>query len=494
MAHQNGRIYIDTTTTPHKGVEIADLQQVLGRATGYLGQLCTDQEWYDTGNLDGQGNPIYALRPLNPPRINKWARYKPCASTILAVLTLEQRRAANCGIDCSDTATGCFSTNLSSLIARAKANKVWNKEMPTVYRLRDFEGYNHYASIPYEPIDDIVGNTTGDPTTNISIVLRANVESDNIQVSDLVGALTKYGNTVGQFTEGLLIKDSMDASASPVILTSNNSTYVFPAPSTYASPKVYDCVFIKYVNNNGTYWAVFYPNTYFQAKISLFYVSVENQTLNFTAQGGETSLIIAGYDWEANWGGKGNPNADLVMAMSPAQGGQVSNWAEVTLTVSPSTPQYTSMITKTVIVSVPGGFTKQFTVKQACSLKTGYIALVDANNQDAGSEVILNRSSIDAEQDIRIRSDRSWKIADQNTAQGAGIVYRIIGDDTGTYYDGRNDINLSPSSATITTGQHTTTTVTIGNLIALPSNRAYEVLFVSLDGVASFRLRINTQH
>ena len=75
MANQNGRIYIDTNTTPHKGVEIADLQQVLGRSTGDLGLLCSDQEWYDTGVLDGQGNPIYALRPVN--RINKWPWHKP---------------------------------------------------------------------------------------------------------------------------------------------------------------------------------------------------------------------------------------------------------------------------------------------------------------------------------------------------------------------------------------------------------------------------------
>lgn len=46
MAHQNGRIYIDTNTTPHKGVEIADLQQVLGRGVNDLGLLCSDQEWY----------------------------------------------------------------------------------------------------------------------------------------------------------------------------------------------------------------------------------------------------------------------------------------------------------------------------------------------------------------------------------------------------------------------------------------------------------------
>lgn len=46
MANQNGRIFIDTSTTPNKGVEIADLQRVLGRGTGDLGLLCADQEWY----------------------------------------------------------------------------------------------------------------------------------------------------------------------------------------------------------------------------------------------------------------------------------------------------------------------------------------------------------------------------------------------------------------------------------------------------------------
>ena len=37
--NQNGRIFIDTSTTPHKGVEIADLQQVLGIGSGDLGYI-----------------------------------------------------------------------------------------------------------------------------------------------------------------------------------------------------------------------------------------------------------------------------------------------------------------------------------------------------------------------------------------------------------------------------------------------------------------------
>ena len=484
MPHSNGQIYIETVGGVTYGVSVADIQQTLGRGTGDVGLLLSDQEWYEN-------NGVEALRHVN--KINKWAKYKPNGSTLKAVLTLVQRQAANCGIDCSDSSTGCFSTSLSSLLARAKSNCTWNKVVPTVFRLRDFDGYNHNARPPYEQVPNIIGNTTGDQTTNITVTLVRNDDIDNVQVSDLVEALTRFGNTVSQFAEGLLIRNADTPSATPTVLTSNNSSYIFPAPASYGSPITYDCVFVKYVNNNGTYWAVFYPNTYFQAKLALFYVSIENQTLNFTAQGGEDTLIISGYNWEASWGGKGNPNADIVMAMSPSQGGTISPWSEVVLTVQPSTPQYTTSITKVVTISIPGGFTKQFTVKQACSLKTGYIALVDDNDQDAGTEVILTNTSLEAEREIHIRSDRSWKVADQNTSQGAGIVYKIVGDDTGTYYDARSEITISPSSATISTGTHTTKNVYIINLVALPSNHMYEVLFVSTDGVASFRLRINQQ-
>lgn len=58
MAHDNnGRIYIDTNSTPHKGVEIADLQAVLRLSNNDIGALIHN------GATMG--------------RINKWAKYKP---------------------------------------------------------------------------------------------------------------------------------------------------------------------------------------------------------------------------------------------------------------------------------------------------------------------------------------------------------------------------------------------------------------------------------
>lgn len=98
MAHSNGRIFITTTGGVTYGVEIADLQQVLGRGVNDLGLLCSDQEWYDNN-----GTP--ALRPAN--KINKWARYKPINSNNIGFVTDAERRAANFGLSASQyTAPG----------------------------------------------------------------------------------------------------------------------------------------------------------------------------------------------------------------------------------------------------------------------------------------------------------------------------------------------------------------------------------------------------
>lgn len=70
--HNNGRIYIDPNTT---GVEIADIQHVLGRGTGDLGLLCSDQEWYLDHIDPVTQEPVYLLRPVNC--VNKWPWHKP---------------------------------------------------------------------------------------------------------------------------------------------------------------------------------------------------------------------------------------------------------------------------------------------------------------------------------------------------------------------------------------------------------------------------------
>lgn len=475
MAHDsNGRIYVDTQNDI--GIGIQEVNAVLHAGSLDMATLCRSSQ------------------------VNPYAKNKPCGGTYVGALSLAQRQELNCGIDCSDSSTGCFSANLGALLSRAKVLYNWRKVTPSICRLLDFDGYEHNASAPYVALPDIIGNTTGDPTMNVTIVLQQVIESGNVQISDLVEALTRKGNVTGDFRRGLLVRNTSDPSnPAEIAETAGSSQYVFPIDPEvdYAHPITYDCVFVHYAQNGNTYWAVFYPRTYFQAKMALFYVSEENNTLQFPKAGGEVEMIISGYNWQATWGGKGNPNADIVMSLSPGQGGTTSPWSSVRLNVARSTYRsYTSTsVTKAITVSapgqvgMPGDFTKTFYVTQACDMASSYIALVDENDEDAGSEVVLTRLYIEAEKAIRIRADRSWKIADQNTSQGAGIVYRIAGDDSGTYYDGRNDISVT-SSATIPTGTHTTKTVYIVNLKQIPVNRRYEVLFVSLDGTAAFRLYI----
>ena len=73
--YTDGLIHRDTTATPQKGIEIADIQQAVGRGANDIGQLASDQEWYDTGEVDQQGNPVMALRDAG--RLNPYAKYKP---------------------------------------------------------------------------------------------------------------------------------------------------------------------------------------------------------------------------------------------------------------------------------------------------------------------------------------------------------------------------------------------------------------------------------
>lgn len=149
MAHNNGRIYIDPNTT---GVEIADLQQVLGRGTGDLGLLCSDQEWYDNG-----GTPT--LRPLNPPRINKWAKFKPFRNSAIGFSLdktqaspelrspdrLAQALLANYGLTIPRFGASDFKTHYSDpwVYNHPRGYNGGGNDVHEWYRILDFDGYQH---------------------------------------------------------------------------------------------------------------------------------------------------------------------------------------------------------------------------------------------------------------------------------------------------------------------------------------------------------------
>lgn len=203
MAHNNGRIFIDTSTTPNKGVEIADLQQVLGRGTGDLGLLCSDQEWYDTGVLDEQGNPIYALRPVN--RINMWARYKPIKwSTSNAPVFFPQGTHPsdwNKGLDGDYGIVSNSFSQVSSLYAAIDGSlNGWSYVKDGItYRLRDFEGYYHYAPNPFKYLFIQADRLSVAPSGTITIQYQlrqgggSTTDPDSLGINDLYVYTPSYG-------------------------------------------------------------------------------------------------------------------------------------------------------------------------------------------------------------------------------------------------------------------------------------------------------------
>lgn len=209
MAHQNGRIYIDTNTTPHKGVEIADLQQVLGIGSGDLGYIIS---------MGGATE-----------KINKWSIHKPERSAKLGVLTLADRQDGNFGMDipkCTST-TGIaaflngYASGYNYLTPRGK------KSIPSQcewFRILDFDGYNHYANCFVNtndltlPTSYVVGAGSVGVYFHVGINNGNNLQADSISISDLkLGG--SEGTAFGSLYFGILFTDG----SSYKLITSSNT-------------------------------------------------------------------------------------------------------------------------------------------------------------------------------------------------------------------------------------------------------------------------------
>lgn len=209
MAHNNGRIFIDTSTTPHKGVEIADLQQVLGIGSGDLGYIIS--------------------RGGATEKINKWAVNKPERSAKLGILTLADRQDGYFGLDipkCT-SATGIaaflngYASGYNYLVPSGK------KSIPSQcewFRLRDFDGYNHNANCFVNtndltlPTSYIVGAGSSGIYFRVGINNGNNLQADSISISDLkLGG--SEGTAFGSLYFGILFTDG----SSYKLITSSNT-------------------------------------------------------------------------------------------------------------------------------------------------------------------------------------------------------------------------------------------------------------------------------
>ena len=189
MPNSNGRIYIDTSTTPNKGIDVRrDVAHVLGRSTRHFGQLC--------GDVDKNGIRVYA--------INKWSKYKPVILGILKT-TAQMNPTTKRWLPTADwwkgTSGRCgFETIQSfsefgdpfSASQNSFAYKLYNLQLPwdytppynTPFRVPDFLQYNHNAIAPFAELQE-----TEIPVQSGTITIPfdlPSLESDNLALSDLI--------------------------------------------------------------------------------------------------------------------------------------------------------------------------------------------------------------------------------------------------------------------------------------------------------------------
>ena len=220
MAHSNGRIYIDPSTT---GVCIADLQVVLGRGTGDLGLLCSDKEW------NAQGTALVGAN-----KINKWAKYKPVRLDKLSVLTDADFQDAYFGLDIPIYGSG-YITNLSTffdsfasayayLPPRGRGNGANGSD--EWFRLRDFNGYNKNAQpFVYEPGCTFPHRYEygGAGSVGCNFTLSLNNTDANLQGGAAISDLKLGGSEGAAFSSlyfGLIFKHGSDT---PKIITATST-------------------------------------------------------------------------------------------------------------------------------------------------------------------------------------------------------------------------------------------------------------------------------
>ena len=196
MPNDGRRIYIDTTVTPHKGIDVRrDVGHVLRTFSGNIGVNCTSN------------------------KINPWAKYKPTlyfgnVQTGKHVPTSEYWRAADgaCGFDINGAREFGDPANANSFSHRLLAGSlVWTYVHPTgqpnyPYRNNDFDGYDHEAQSPFTPaqgVEELVVDSRGE--LHIGLDIESDPDSDWLNLGDFtfdgvalssyyIGAILSYGN------------------------------------------------------------------------------------------------------------------------------------------------------------------------------------------------------------------------------------------------------------------------------------------------------------
>lgn len=212
MAYEDGLIFVDTTTTPNRGVEIADLQKAVpvtikrvvngvteAKSSSDLGVLCSATVGTRVDDNAGGTQWIVTSRV----NINPMAKYKPVRYNKLSPLTDAEFRSTNYGLsigsifNASDTNPNNTWTYLKP---RGKAPNPATYDQPTdePYRLTDFKNYDRKACPPFAfevsgELDNSVGLTFKIDSTAMTVYPGTRwSEKTCFKLSDLVALDGKY--------------------------------------------------------------------------------------------------------------------------------------------------------------------------------------------------------------------------------------------------------------------------------------------------------------
>ena len=174
MSHDARKIFVDTTTSPHRGITCDDINAVVGSSGMDIGQVITD------GSSRGL--------------IKKWAKFKPYRNSLRAT-SATARTEANYGLGIASATELGNPGNASSFLGMlVREQLLWEYLAPrgnssTIhewFRHLDFDGY----------INDAVCPISGGPGASVPIdnygnaVLTWEIESDldagNLRLSDIV--------------------------------------------------------------------------------------------------------------------------------------------------------------------------------------------------------------------------------------------------------------------------------------------------------------------
>lgn len=223
MAHEDGIIKVDTTST---GVEIADIQAVIGSPKNDIGQLILSNDDY--------GNP----------RPNKWSKYKPVKMqgldfprqrnadftwkteteiTTLGEIPWWRGYNGQCGLTFttySELYTGNDPFAVGSFLRKLITSPwptelVWGYERPTgginqyPFRFFDFNYYYHNADKPITGVNDII-RLFDDGSLTVQLETTRALNDLAVELSDLtinnsslenwyIGVLIYRSSTVGEY-------------------------------------------------------------------------------------------------------------------------------------------------------------------------------------------------------------------------------------------------------------------------------------------------------